>query len=62
MGKALVFYEALPGKGVPAEMHIYQKGDHGFSFANGKKNLSSWKNRCIGWLHDIRKEQEELNK
>jgi acetyl esterase/lipase len=48
------FYEALCGKKVPAEMHIYAKGKHGFSlgFGTGHSTIQ-WKDSFIQWLKDI---------
>jgi len=43
------FYEALVNHHVPAEMHIYQKGGHGF----GMKlpiNKDLWLDRCKNWM------------
>ncbi len=44
------FYLALRKAKVPAEMHIYESGGHGFGL--GKKNTaeSSWPARCADWL------------
>jgi len=50
---SILFYEALIRNAVGAEMHIYQNGGHGFSLANGKGYLSSWRNRCLDWLKNI---------
>jgi acetyl esterase/lipase len=44
------FYLALRKKGVPAAMHIFEKGGHGFSFAEGKGVVSEWPKLCEGWL------------
>lgn len=44
------FYLALRAAKVPAEMHIYEKGNHGFGLANGRPGPSSWPDRCIDWL------------
>ncbi len=52
---SIVFYEALQQHGVKAEMHIYPNGGHGFSLANTKGALSSWKDRCIDWLKNFNK-------
>ena len=51
---SILFYEALNKHGVNAEIHIYQKGAHGFSLANRDENLSSWKNRFIEWLKSFK--------
>jgi acetyl esterase/lipase len=47
---SLVFYQALKAKGIPAEMHIYPEGGHGFSLAIDTYYLESWTDRCIDWL------------
>lgn len=52
---SIVFYEALQQHGIKAEMHIYPNGGHGFSLANTKGALSSWKDRCIDWLKNFNK-------
>ena len=47
---SVMFYLALKKNNVPAELHIYEKGNHGLGL--GPKNLpySSWPDRCIAWL------------
>lgn len=50
---SLVFYQALVENNVPAEMHIYPTGDHGFSLAIGKGHLSNWTNACIEWMESL---------
>jgi len=52
---SLVFYQALVKNNVPAEMHIYPYGGHGFSLAIGKGYLASWTDRCIDWLRSLNK-------
>jgi acetyl esterase/lipase len=47
---SLVFYEALRQKKIPAEIHIYPEGGHGFGLALGRGHLESWTDRCIDWL------------
>jgi acetyl esterase/lipase len=43
------FYEALLKHHVPAEMHLYQGGGHGFGLVNPSTN-EKWMDRCINWL------------
>jgi acetyl esterase/lipase len=43
------FYEALQGKGVQAEMHIYPKGGHGFGMHN-PTTKDEWMDRLRNWL------------
>ncbi|MBB1286600.1 alpha/beta hydrolase [Flavisolibacter sp. BT320] len=52
---SLLFYQALKDKGVPAEMHIYPTGGHGFGLAIGKGYLETWTDRLVDWLRGLRK-------
>lgn len=52
---SLSFYLALKTNKVPAEMHIYPYGGHGFGLAVGKSYLHSWTDRCIDWLNSLNK-------
>ena len=47
---SVLFYEALRRSKVPAEMHIYEKGGHGFGLAPNDPVLSTWPARCADWL------------
>jgi acetyl esterase/lipase len=44
------FYLALRRAGVPAELHIYQHGDHGFGLAQVDPVLSTWTGLLANWL------------
>ncbi|MCB9266762.1 MAG: alpha/beta hydrolase [Lewinellaceae bacterium] len=44
------FYLALREAGIPAELHIYEKGRHGVGFAPDDPVLSTWKDRLADWL------------
>lgn len=44
------FYAALRRVGVPAEMHIYEKGPHGVGLAKKIPGTSSWPERCREWM------------
>ena len=46
---SLLFYQALRQNNIPAEMHIYQKGGHGFGL-NNKTTQDQWLERCLNWL------------
>jgi len=51
VANSIHFYEALQHNGVPAEMHIYPHGGHGFGLHNNTtKDL--WFDRLITWLGD----------
>jgi acetyl esterase/lipase len=43
------FYEALVQHKVPAELHIYQSGGHGFGMKQKSKN-ELWMERCKNWM------------
>lgn len=44
------FYMALRKAGVPAEMHLYEDGPHGFGLAQKYPLISSWPDLCRRWL------------
>jgi acetyl esterase/lipase len=47
---SVLFYLALRKAGVPAEMHIYERGPHGLGLATLDEALSSWPSRLAAWL------------
>lgn len=47
---SLRFAEALRKMGVPFELHIYERGPHGFGLGGDNPVLSSWPGRCADWL------------
>lgn len=47
---SVLFYMACRKAGVPAEMHIYEKGPHGVGLAPTDLALSSWPARLADWL------------
>jgi acetyl esterase/lipase len=47
---SIVFYLALRKAGVPAEMHIYEKGRHGVGLAPKDPILSTWPARLADWF------------
>jgi acetyl esterase/lipase len=50
---SLLFYEALLAHHVPAELHVYPHGGHGFSFALDKGRLQDWTQLCARWLAEL---------
>jgi acetyl esterase/lipase len=44
------FYKALKKNGVPAELHVYENGEHGFALREQKLPVKNWANSCIDWL------------
>jgi acetyl esterase/lipase len=47
---SVLFYLALRKAGVPAEMHIYEHGPHGFGLGSLDAVLSSWPARLADWM------------
>jgi acetyl esterase/lipase len=47
---SIFFYLALRKAKVPAEMHIYESGGHGFGLGKENSPASSWPNRCADWM------------
>jgi acetyl esterase/lipase len=46
----VAFYLALRKAGVPAEMHIYQDGQHGVGLARNVAGTSTWPDRLRDWM------------
>ena len=49
---AIGLYQALKNAKVPAELHIYATGGHGYGMRKGDKPCSKWPLRCEEWLRD----------
>ncbi len=47
---SVLYYLALRRAKVPAEMHIYEKGPHGFGLGWADATLSTWPGRLADWL------------
>ena len=47
---SISYYKALLKYNIPAELHIYPYGKHGYSLAVGRGYLSTWPERCYDWL------------
>lgn len=51
---SLTYYQALKKNGVPAEMHIYPTGGHGFALALGKGSLEKWPTLLFDWMKELK--------
>jgi len=51
VANSIRFYEALQHNGVPAELHVYPKGGHGFGM-NNPTTTDRWTERLRSWLVD----------
>jgi len=47
---SMMFYSALRKAGVPAELHIYERGPHGVGLAQADPALASWPGLLASWL------------
>jgi acetyl esterase/lipase len=46
---SIEFYQSLIRNKVPAELHIYDRGGHGFGMKNSTTN-DEWIERCLNWM------------
>ena len=47
---SIYFYLALRRHGIPAELHVYEKGRHGVGLAPDMPAVSTWPHRCADWM------------
>jgi acetyl esterase/lipase len=47
---SILYYKALIHKNVPASLHVYPEGGHGFGLGVGKGLVSAWPGQCEQWL------------
>ena len=47
---SIFFYLALRKATIPAEMHIYENGRHGFGLGKNFGPVSTWSTRCQDWM------------
>ncbi len=50
---SIFYYLALKNAKVPAELHIYPKGGHGYGLRPSENNICSWPDRAADWLRSI---------
>lgn len=50
---ALVYYQALKNAKVPAELHIYPAGGHGYGLRPTALPVTTWPNRVEVWLRSL---------
>ncbi len=51
---SLYFYLALRENKVPAEMHVFLKGPHGFGLGQSLGAVSAWPTLCESWMQEMR--------
>ncbi len=50
---SIVYFMALKHAGVPAEMHIYARGGHGYGLRRTALPITGWPRRAETWFHTI---------
>jgi acetyl esterase/lipase len=50
---SLVYFDALKKAGVPAELHIYAEGKHGFGLRRTELPITGWPELVETWFHTI---------
>jgi len=47
---SIVYYKRLVKYNIPSELHIFQKGGHGYGLAVNRETQSAWPELCLRWL------------
>lgn len=50
---SLVYYEGLVKNRIPSELHIFQKGGHGYGMAGNQGTQSAWPELCLKWMKQM---------
>lgn len=50
---SLLFYQALKDNKVPAALHVFPSGGHGFSLALKDPMLNEWTRLCVQWMRSL---------
>ena len=53
INSSLFYYYALKEAGVPARMHLYSKGGHGYGLRNTSAPVNEWNQRAEDWLREM---------
>lgn len=52
VNNSIVYFEGLQKNNIPSELHIYQKGGHGYGLSINRGTQSSWPELCLHWLKE----------
>lgn len=52
--QSVQFFSALLKTGVACELHIFQKGGHGFGLGTGRGEVDKWPGLCVDWMRTER--------
>lgn len=47
---SIVYYQGLQKYNIPSELHVFQKGGHGYGLSVDNGTQSAWPTLCISWL------------
>jgi acetyl esterase/lipase len=47
---SIVYYQGLQKYNIPSELHVFQKGGHGYGLSVDNGTQSAWPGLCISWL------------
>jgi acetyl esterase/lipase len=50
---SISYYTALQQNNIPSELHVFQKGGHGYGLGRGNGSETSWPSLCLNWLKTI---------
>lgn len=54
VGNSLLFYQALQRAGVPAQMHLFPRGGHGFGVrGTAGLTVAAWPRLALDWIHAL---------
>jgi acetyl esterase/lipase len=53
INSSLFYYHALKEAGVPAWMHLYSKGGHGYGLRDTNAAVNEWPDRAEDWFREI---------
>jgi acetyl esterase/lipase len=45
-----MFFESLNAAGVPAELHVYPRGEHALALAASDPHIAGWLQQSVEWL------------
>jgi acetyl esterase/lipase len=52
---SIVYFEGLVSNNIPSELHVFQKGGHGYGLAINTGTQAAWPELCLHWLKEILK-------
>jgi len=50
---SILYFEGLTKRNIPAELHVFQKGGHGYGLSVAKGTQAAWPDLCIKWLNSL---------